>query len=119
MELVLSIPPLRATLFDQIRGPMRILAEAVAERTRRQPDDLAVRALAGAVIGVGLSAMFAAADDPDADIISLIDTMMAQLEAGCPSSGASHLRSKGIADTLSMRGGVNGGPNSLARPAQA
>jgi AcrR family transcriptional regulator len=84
IELVLSVPPLRATLLDQVRGPMRLLAEAVAERTGRPPGDLAARALAGAVIGVGLSAMFAAVDNPEADIIALMDTMMAQLEAGFP-----------------------------------
>lgn len=84
IELVLSTPPLRATLLDQIRGPMRVLAETVAERTGRRPDDLTARALAGAVIGVGLAAMFAAADNPDADIVFLLDTMMAQLEAGFP-----------------------------------
>jgi AcrR family transcriptional regulator len=84
VELMLAAPPLRATMFDQISGPMRILADVVAEHTGRRPDDVAVRALVGAVIGVGLSAMFAAADDPDADIVSLLDTMMAQLEAGFP-----------------------------------
>jgi AcrR family transcriptional regulator len=86
IELVLSTPPLRATLLDQIRGPMRVLAETVAERTGRRPDDLTARALAGAVIGVGLSAMFAAVDNPNADIVFLLDTMMAQLEAGFPLS---------------------------------
>jgi AcrR family transcriptional regulator len=84
IELVLSVPPLRAALLDQIRGPMRLLAETVAERTGQRSDDLAARALAGAVIGVGLSAMFAAVDNPAADIVSLLDTMMAQLEAGFP-----------------------------------
>ena len=35
-------------------------------------------------MGVGLSAMFAAADDPDADVLSLLDEGLAQLEAGLP-----------------------------------
>jgi AcrR family transcriptional regulator len=82
LELLLSVPPLRATLLDGLRGPMRLLAEAVAERAGRSPDDPTVRALAGAVMGVGLSAMFAAAEDPDADIVSLIDEGLGQLEAG-------------------------------------
>jgi len=43
-----------------------------------------VRAAAGALLGVGLSAMFAAAENPDADIVSLIDEGLAQLEAGLP-----------------------------------
>ncbi len=63
---------------------MRLLAEAVAERTGRRPDDPAVRALTGAMMGVGLSAMFAAAENPNADIVSLIDEGLAQLEAGFP-----------------------------------
>jgi AcrR family transcriptional regulator len=84
LELLLSVPPLRATLVDRIHGPVRLLAEAMAERTGRHPDDPAVRATAGAVMGVGLSAMFAAADDPDADVLSLLDEGLAQLEAGLP-----------------------------------
>ena len=63
---------------------MRLLAEAVAERNGRRPDDPAVRALTGAMMGVGLSAMFAAAERPNADIVSLIDEGLAQLEAGLP-----------------------------------
>jgi AcrR family transcriptional regulator len=84
VALLLSVPPLRAALLDQVRGPMRLLAEAVAERADRRSDDPAVRAAAGALLGVGLSAMFAAAENPDADIVSLIDEGLAQLEAGLP-----------------------------------
>jgi hypothetical protein len=54
----------------------------VADRTGRDTDDPAVRALVGAVIGVGLSAMFAAADDPSSDLVALLDEAMAHLEAG-------------------------------------
>ena len=67
-----------------MRGPMRLLAETVAERAGRRPDDPAVRAFAGAVPGVGLSAMFAATEDPRADVVSLIAEAMSQLEAGLP-----------------------------------
>lgn len=84
LELLLSVPPLRAMLLDGLHGPMRLLAEAVAERTGGRPDDPSVRAIAGAVMGVGLSAMFAASDDPEADLVSLIDEGLAQLEAGLP-----------------------------------
>ena len=81
---MLSVAPLRATLVDQIRGPMRLLAEAMAERSGRLPDDPAVRAAAGAVMGVGLSAMFAAAEDPGSDLVSMLDEGLAHLEAGLP-----------------------------------
>ena len=84
VELLLRVPPLRAAFVDRIGGPMGLLAGAVAERAGRRPDDPAVRALAGAMMGVGLSVMFAAAEDPDADIVSLIDEGLAQLETGFP-----------------------------------
>ena len=84
VELLLSVPPLRAAFVDRIGGPMGLLAEAVAERSGIRPDDPAVRALAGAVMGVGLSVMFAVAEDPDADIVFLIDEGLAQVEAGFP-----------------------------------
>jgi hypothetical protein len=84
LVLVLSIPPLRSTLLDQIGGPLRLLAEAVAERGGRKSDDPAVPTLVGAVLGVCLPAMFAATDDPDADVFRLVDEAMARLEAGLP-----------------------------------
>src|SRR5918994_149802 len=84
LELLLSVPPLRATLVDRIRGPMRLLTEAIAARAGKRPEDPAVRAGAGAVLGVGLSAMFVAAGDPDADVLSLLDEGLAQLEDGLP-----------------------------------
>src|SRR5207244_13274865 len=77
MALTLAVPPLRAMLVDQIRGPMRLVAEVVAERAGRAVDDQAVRALAGAVLGVALAAMFQWAEDPDADVTTLVDDAMA------------------------------------------
>jgi hypothetical protein len=41
-----------------------------------------VRATAGAVIGVGLAAMFTWAQDPETDIVALLDELMTQLEGG-------------------------------------
>ncbi|GAB3425451.1 TetR/AcrR family transcriptional regulator [Flindersiella endophytica] len=84
VELMLSAPPLRATLIDELAGPMRVLTELVAERTGRPANDPGVRAIAGAVIGVGLSAMFAAQQDPNADLVDLLDEAMSHLEAGLP-----------------------------------
>lgn len=84
ITLLLSVPPLRATLIDQLAGPMRLLTEAAAQQVGRSPDDPTVRAWAGAVIGVGLSAMFAWTANPTADLVALVDEAMAQLEAGFP-----------------------------------
>jgi len=84
LALMLSIPPLRAASADQLGGPTRLLAEALAARAGRSPDDLAVRILVGAVIGAGLAALLAAVEEPGADIASLMDQALAQLEAGLP-----------------------------------
>jgi MftR C-terminal domain len=50
----------------------------------RTPDDFAVRTLLGAVAGVCLAALPAVAQDPDADVVLLLDRALAQLEAGLP-----------------------------------
>jgi hypothetical protein len=59
-------------------------AELIAKRQGRDPSDLAVRTVAGAVVGVGLSVMMAAAEDPSADMVALMDAGLAHLEAGLP-----------------------------------
>jgi AcrR family transcriptional regulator len=82
--LILSVAELRAGTLDGLAQTVQLLAEVVAQRTGRRPDELAVRALAGAVIGVALAAMLAATEDPTADIFALLDAAMAHLEAGLP-----------------------------------
>jgi len=82
--LIQQVPELRARTMDALAGGIQLLAVAVAERVGRSPDDFAVRAFAGAVVGVAFAAMFAAADDPSADYLELLDRAMGQLEAGLP-----------------------------------
>lgn len=84
MALVLSAPPLRATLLDGFRGPMAPLGEAVARRTGRGQDDPAVRVTVGALVGVGLSVMLAAAEDPESDMVTMFDEALALLDNGLP-----------------------------------
>jgi MftR C-terminal domain/Bacterial regulatory proteins, tetR family len=67
----------QATTVEQI-------AEAMAERVGRRPDELAVRTFAGAVLGAVLASSFAAAEDPGADVFARIDAGLAHLEAGLP-----------------------------------
>ena len=50
----------------------------------RDPDDFAVRTLAGALVGVGMSVMISATEDPDADVAALMDAGLALLETGLP-----------------------------------
>jgi AcrR family transcriptional regulator len=82
--LIISVPELRARTLDQLASTLKPFTEAIAERVGRPVDDPAVRALTGAVMGVSMSAMLAASKDPNADYFELMDTALAQLEAGLP-----------------------------------
>ncbi|MGO8872147.1 MAG: TetR/AcrR family transcriptional regulator [Acidimicrobiales bacterium] len=82
LELMLSVPELRVTIFDQLADAMRLLADIIGARNVRPPDEFAVRTLAGAVIGQAIGAMFTMAEDPSSDLGSLMDQALAALEAG-------------------------------------
>ncbi|HWD80326.1 MAG TPA: TetR family transcriptional regulator [Kribbella sp.] len=51
-KLVMNAPELRVRMLDQLYAGIDLLASLAAERTGRSPDDFAVRAWAGAVVGV-------------------------------------------------------------------
>jgi AcrR family transcriptional regulator len=82
--LIQSVPELRAAMLDGLRATIQLIAEAMAERVGRRPDEFAVRTFAGAVLGVVLASMFAAAEEPDGDVFARVDDGLAQLEAGLP-----------------------------------
>ena len=83
--LIRSVPELRARMLDEFGRSMELLAEIVAERVGRRADELAVRTLAGAVIGVGISAWYTAGDHATTDdYLALMDAGLAHLEAGLP-----------------------------------
>jgi len=84
MDLMLAVPGLRTNMLEQMEAPMRLFAQMLAERSGRRPDDPAVRALAGAIMGVSIATMFAFAQDPDADILVMLDEALAYLDAGLP-----------------------------------
>ena len=82
MDLIFSVRELRATLLEQLVSTMELLRQVLAERTGRQPDDLALRSLAGASMGVTMAVMVALNDDPTANIGTLLDAALGHLEAG-------------------------------------
>jgi AcrR family transcriptional regulator len=82
LALMVSVPPLQALLLDEIGGPMQRLGAVLAERAGKKHSDPAVRTLVGAVIGVGLAVMFEVANNPKADIVSLLDDALERLENG-------------------------------------
>jgi hypothetical protein len=61
---------------------MQLIARAIGERSGRWSEDIEVRALAGAVVGVVTAVVFAVADDPPASLAALFDEAMSCLEEG-------------------------------------
>jgi len=83
-RLTMEVPELRAASLEQFSGTVQLLAAIVGERVGKPVSDMAVLALAGAVVGVAMSVMLAATADPDADMVSLLDEAMRLLEQGLP-----------------------------------
>lgn len=81
-RLMAEVPALRAALLDSMGQMMGMLAGVVAARVGRDPDDLEVRTVAGALLGAILSVLFHWIDHPDEDIFALMDAALAHLEAG-------------------------------------
>ncbi len=54
-RLGMEVPEIRARTMNEFSRIINVVAEALARRTGRAPDDLRVRVLAGAVIGVMMS----------------------------------------------------------------
>jgi AcrR family transcriptional regulator len=81
MELILRVPTLFAHSALRFTAWREVVAEFVAERTGLRPDELAPQAIAHAVLGVALAAYEHWLDDPAADIGTLLDDAMRQLDA--------------------------------------
>jgi AcrR family transcriptional regulator len=84
MTLIAADAELRAAMLNQFAGLVDQVAHLVAAREGMSASDFAVRNLSGALLGVLMAAMLAAADQPRADMIVLVDAAMAHLEAGLP-----------------------------------
>jgi AcrR family transcriptional regulator len=83
-QLTMTVPEVRARALDEFARTIEQIAAAVAQRTGRSPDDFAVRNLAGAVVGVIMSATMPWEEMPTVDMLERIDTALANLEAGFP-----------------------------------
>jgi AcrR family transcriptional regulator len=80
--LLFAIDEVRAAFLDRLVSSTRELSEAIAERTGRSPDDLAVRSAAAAGLGVGMLVMTMVAEDPKADFVALMNDAISELESG-------------------------------------
>lgn len=81
-KLIVTVPELRGAALNNLTQTMQMIAEMVAKRVGRKPDDLAVRTFVGAIIGVNISVMLYYAENPDADFARLLDEALSKLEGG-------------------------------------
>jgi AcrR family transcriptional regulator len=84
MQLLATTPELRGAMLSQFASIVDQIAHLLAPRVGKKRDDFAVHNLAGAVLGVLLSAMLAITDNPKADMVKVTDDALAHLEAGLP-----------------------------------
>ncbi len=94
-RLSMNVPEIRARAMNEFARTINVVAGALAARTGRRADDLRVRVLAGAVIGVMMSVFLpehlAAGPGPEAghdmigpESVARIDEALALLEDGLP-----------------------------------
>jgi AcrR family transcriptional regulator len=89
IALTVTVPEVRARAMDEFARTISVVSEALAKRAGRPADDLAVRATAGAIIGVIMSITMPWEDWSSdrrtiADTFERIDQALALLEAGLP-----------------------------------
>jgi AcrR family transcriptional regulator len=86
--LTMTVPEIRARALDEFARTITVVAEAVARRAGRAPEDLAVRTAAGAIIGVIMAITMPWEDWSEGrgfeDMFEHIDEALALLEAGLP-----------------------------------
>jgi AcrR family transcriptional regulator len=86
-HLTAVIPEVRARALDELARTIDVITAALARRAGRDAGDFAVRTLAGAIIGVVMSATTPWADAERTGIKEMferIDAGLAHLEAGLP-----------------------------------
>ena len=86
--LTMTVPEIRARALDEFARTINVIGEAVARRAGRPPDDLAVRVMAGAIVGVIMSITIPWEGWPDPQTMEgafgRIEQGLALLEAGLP-----------------------------------
>jgi AcrR family transcriptional regulator len=83
-ELIMAVPELRVRMLMDFMRTLELLIDLLAERTGRPTTDIAVRSLAGAVIGVSFAAWLTSESHRMQAYLVEVDAGLAQLEAGLP-----------------------------------
>lgn len=82
MRLAVTEPELAGKLADSFAAGITMLAEAIARRYHREPDDLPVLAVAGAVSGVMYAVFASLLADEQANWAETVDRALGELESG-------------------------------------
>jgi AcrR family transcriptional regulator len=84
-QLLQSVPELRSAMMEEFANSLLGLSELIGERVHRAQGDPAIRAMAGAIMGVVLSVTMTPRADPTLlNMVGDIDEALALLEAGLP-----------------------------------
>ncbi|MEO3862987.1 TetR family transcriptional regulator [Acrocarpospora sp. B8E8] len=84
-RLQLTIPAIRARVMQNMMDTFGVLAEAIAKREGRDPADIAVQTLTGAVVGALIPTLQRwVREDGARPLSELVDEAFALLEAGLP-----------------------------------
>jgi AcrR family transcriptional regulator len=87
-QLTFTVPEVRARAVDELSRTIEVIASAIGARAGRSPQDMAVRALSGAVVGVIMSVTLPwsqhSAEMSTTDMFARIDEGLALLESGLP-----------------------------------
>jgi AcrR family transcriptional regulator len=87
-RLMMAVPEIRARAVDELARTIEVFAGAVAKRAGRSPEDLAVRTVAGAIVGVIMSVTMPWTGWPEGinieDTYGQIDEALGLLEVGLP-----------------------------------
>jgi len=87
--LTMTVPEVRARALDEFARTIRVISVALANRTGRPADDLAIRTISGAIIGVIMSVTlpwdgWSADRQSIEETFGRIDQALVLLEAGLP-----------------------------------
>jgi AcrR family transcriptional regulator len=85
VTLSMSVPALRARQWENMQDTQLLIAQTLAERVGRSPDDFELRAFSGALLGVWQATILTWVENVgESDLLDLLERGLDYLSAGCP-----------------------------------
>ena len=79
-KLMSTVPELRSRALDELLRSFEMFTQLLAERLGCSPEDLAVRTLTGAIMGVLMSVLFASPQTEPKNLFTSLDVALGQME---------------------------------------